>query len=390
MPRLNQYLSSGKHLSSKAISQYAREHPEVVDLSIGEPHFGPPPVLQAQGFSSSSAWKHYEHSRGSLDLRQAIAAWYASQQGLQIDPEKEILVTHGGMEALNVAILATTNPGEQVAVFDPGYAMYTRMLTLLGRHLLPVRRQRFVHEFESIDAPLLRGASAVLVNSPENPTGYVASDQDWNCLAELTHAQQSWIIHDEAYDTLAMARPHRSARSVPALAGRSILVNSCSKKFGVPGLRIGWVVADAAVIDAAAKAHEALCLSVNVQAQQLASLMLRQTPSDWIEQQRSDVADRLRRLTAAIEQHWELGAQRATMGGLFVFPEVSALAQRLPMQYRQADAGSNVVQWLLRERGVAAVPGLIYGEAGQAHIRLTLGGEASAFNQAIQRLSAAP
>ncbi len=117
MPTLNQYLQQAPAQSSKAIAQAAKANPQILNLSIGEPDFAlPQQVLDAVAAEDLQlapllqGLKAYEHSCGALTLRRAIAAWYAQRYGLQIDPEQEILVTHGGMQALNVALLCVTNP----------------------------------------------------------------------------------------------------------------------------------------------------------------------------------------------------------------------------------------------------------------------------------------
>ena len=403
MPKINHYLKTAKAYASKAISQAAKANPKILNLSIGEPAFGPPAHLLSDivaqdltlaGFIDAS--KRYEHSRGSPTLRQAIADWYQRCYRLKVNPECEVMVTHGGIEALSLAILAVTDPGDAVAITDPAYTLYARSISILGRQTTTLVRGTRVHN-EYVDrldgvggGPSLTGVLALLVNSPENPTGYVASRQDWNAISAAATAVDAWVIHDEVYDTMAYQRPHIPARSVSGLEERAILVNSCSKKFGVPGLRIGWIVADSRVIEAATKAHDCLCLGVNIMFEQVAVRLLKDPSIEsWCAGNHATIAARhVRALVELNEQagyHWP----RRPLGGMFLFPDVTLLYKRLPPAYRQnnADIGAAVTDYLLHEQMVAVVPGSVYGAACSHHIRLTTCGPSEVFDAALARLA---
>lgn len=398
MPQINHYLATANPNSSKAISQKAKENPSILNLSIGEPDFGPPPHLLedigGQDLQLSpfiDAMKRYEHSRGSPELRRTLAEWYRRRHGVVFDPECEIMITHGGIEALNLALLAVTDPADRIAIADPAYMLYERIIHVLGREVVVLPRPSGEHEYAAgLNEHSLQGAKALLVNSPENPTGYVISDEDWRVVSRIAERDDSWVIHDEVYDTMAFARAHRTARSVPGLERRGILVNSCSKKFGMPGLRIGWLIAPPEVIQAASRVHESLCLGVNILSERIANRLLGDaTMEAWFEAKRLDMAARNQRGIALLSE--EMGYQwpRAPMGGMFLFPDVRELHRRLPARYRETDqdVGTQVAHYLLNEYEIAAVPGGLYGRCGRDHIRLTNCGPASIFDAAILRLA---
>lgn len=398
MPSTNHYLASANPVSSKAIAQAARANPAILNLSIGEPDFGPPPhLVEAIGRQAAAlpallaGLKRYEHSRGDPVLRQAIAQWYWRRHRMRIDPEQEIIITHGGMEALNLALLAVTDPGDRVAMSNPGYTMYARALALQGRAMAAMPRPAGGDEYAAALAGAnLDGVKALLLNSPENPTGYVLSTEDWAALARAAERADLWVIHDEVYDTMAYTRPHLPARAAAGLGQRSLLINSCSKKFGVPGLRIGWLIGPKEVIDAAARVHECLCLGVSIHAEGIANLLLRDGAMDaWFDAMRADLAQR--NAGAVARLHEGLGYQwsRAPQGGMFLFPDVRQLHARLPPAYRRdgAPAGSAVAAYLLAEQQIATVPGSAYGDAA-SHIRLTNCCPAPVFEAAVARLAA--
>ncbi|WP_198361221.1 pyridoxal phosphate-dependent aminotransferase [Burkholderia ubonensis] len=394
MTRINRYLANASPVSSKSIAQAARDDPAILNLSIGEPEFGPPEyalagigTIDLQPETYLPALKRYEHSRGSLVLRRAISNWYMRRYGLAADPESEILITHGGIEALNVALLSLTDPADRIALSDPGYALYARAIEVVGRQPVPIRRA--AHGPCSAD---YAGCQVILVNSPENPTGHVLGNSDWDALASVAEANDAWVVHDEVYDTLCYARDHRPAKSLAALSERSVLVNSFSKKFGVPGLRVGWLVAPARVIDVAIRVHEALCLGVSELAESVALRLIEHPDADaWCDRQKVPLAAHneaaLHALGSSAGFRWPI----VPMGGLFLFPDVTGIRRRLSARDDTpgGDDGSVVARYLLRNAKVAVVPGGVYGAAGRNHIRISTGGNRVLFLDALDRIAAA-
>lgn len=404
---LNTTLQAMEIYASKAISARAKRDPSIVGLSFGEPEFGPPehlkPAITQEDLSLDAfldSCKRYEDARGAPALRRAIAGWYRERYGMQVDPETEVMVTHGGVEALTLAILCTTEPGEAVAVSDPSYMLYERTVRALSREAVPLVRPPGDSEYAEALARLgaaehaaLARCRTLIVNSPENPSGYVASAQDWSALAGLCERHGLWLIHDEVYDSMDFGRRHAPARSVPALAERSIMVNSFSKKFGMPGMRIGWMVAKPELIALAAKLHDYMYLGVNIQYERIALRLLQDATRapDWLLQQRAMLRQRAHE---AVER---LGAQggyawpRRPHGAMFLFPEVSALAAKLPAAWREryATSGEAVANWLLEDVKVAVVPGVVYGRQSAGHVRMVLCPPAEPFQLAMRRLAEA-
>jgi aminotransferase len=275
---LNKTLLNLDVYASKAISLQAKNNPDIVNLSFGEPVFGPPDYslndiatqdLNLESFLNSA--KRYEESRGSFELRQVIANWYKRRYDLDVDPETEIMITHGGVEAITLAILSTSEIGDVIAITDPSYMLYQRTIMALGRQPGSIQRPRGGYEYQAMfdlsnseGSPLTK-AKALIINSPENPSGYVVDQSEWDLIRDYAHKKGLWVIHDEVYDTMAYKRKHGHIRMGSTLSDRTILINSFSKKFGIPGLRIGWMVAHKKVIELASKVHDYLYLGVNIQ-----------------------------------------------------------------------------------------------------------------------------
>jgi aspartate/methionine/tyrosine aminotransferase len=404
---LNTTLQAMEIYASKAISARAKRDPSIVGLSFGEPEFGPPAHLNGAIASEDlsleaflDSCKRYEDPRGSLALRRAIAEWYRVRHGLAVDPDTEIMVTHGGVEAITLSILCTTEPGDAVAVSDPTYMLYERTVRAVAREALPLARPPGDAEYaealgrlDAVQQAALGRCRTLIVNSPENPSGYVATPQDWDALATLCERHGLWLIHDEVYDSMDFGRAHTPARAIPALAERAIMINSFSKKFGMPGMRIGWMVARRELIDQAAKLHDYMYLGVNIQYERIALRLLAdatRAPA-WLQDKRGMLQQRAHAALECLDARAGYAWPRRPHGAMFLFPEVSALAERLPAALRgkYATAGEAVANWLLEEVKVAVVPGVVYGKASANHVRMVTCPPAAQYELALKRLAEA-
>lgn len=399
---LNKTIEAMAVYTSKAIANKAAQMPDVMNLSFGEPEFGPPeflrPLIEQQGLSWDvfmQSVKGYEQPKGAPALRQAVADWYQRHYGVTVDPEREIMITHGGVEAINLAIQCTTQEQQGVIVSHPSYMLYERAVTALNRKPVALNRPLGEAEYQLALAgagenPALQQAGVMIVNSPENPSGYMLNASDWEAVADYTQQHNIWLIHDEVYDVMSYAERHRPALAHPTLRDNTIMINSFSKKFGLPGLRIGWMVAPERVIDMAAKLHDYFYLGVNKQYEQIATLILRDARMEgWLSEIVIKLQNRMEQaigqLNAARGYQWT----RQPRGAMFLFPEVSALYARLPAKWQDNSrtVGECVAEYLLHENGVAVVPGHVYGENSQAHIRMVLCSTDAVFDEALRRLT---
>lgn len=394
MTKLNSALQNMEVYASKAISARAKQDPNIMGLSFGEPEFGPPEHLQSviEEELTYDAYldsvKRYEASQGSLTLRKAIANWYKTRYGMDVNPETEVMVTHGGVEAITLAILCTSELGHGIAVTDPSYMLYERTVQALGRQLCTVHRdtsdQQYVNLLEGGEAETLAKARTLIINSPENPSGYVLSEKEWAAIAEYSEKNDLWVVHDEVYDTMAFDREH-----LPFRNDRSILINSFSKKFGIPGMRIGWMVAHPDVIELASKTHDYLYLGVNRQYEKIAARILSDDRNEpWLAKNAAKIQARAHRAQSELGEAQGFQWKRQPLGAMFLFPDVSELAKRLPEKYQTGfeNAGDAVAEFLLEEVKVAVVPGSVYGDGSKDCIRLVLCTFDQEFDTAMERL----
>lgn len=400
--KLNKTIEAMAVYTSKAIAHKATQMPDVMNLSFGEPEFGPPEFLQPLIEQHGLSWdifmrsvKGYEQPKGSPALRQEIAHWYKKRYGLTIDPEHEVMITHGGVEAISLAIQCTTQENQGVIVSHPSYMLYERAVTALNRQAVALNRPLGYSEYflalgEAEQNTVLQQAGVMIVNSPENPSGYMLNAQDWDSVAKFTQRHGIWLIHDEVYDVMAYAEHHQPAMMHPKLCENTIMINSFSKKFGLPGLRIGWMVADEQVINMAAKLHDYFYLGVNKQYEQIATLIIREPRMDsWLNKIVVKLKTRMERAISQLDNAQGYQWTRQPSGAMFLFPDVSRLYSSLPSKWQDTclTIGECVAEYLLHEKGVAVVPGYVYGENSANHIRMVLCTSDAVFNQALHRLT---
>ncbi|WP_053115795.1 pyridoxal phosphate-dependent aminotransferase [Winslowiella iniecta] len=395
---LNKKITDLAEYASKSISKKAKEIGDVCAMSFGEPYFGPPESAKSEieknlNYDSYiETLKRYEDPRGSLELRQEISRWYSDNYGITVCPDTEVLVTHGGVEAITLSVLCTTSANDKVLVSDPSYMLYSRNITVLERVVQPLSRVPGSHEYQGAlknHPDQYSDVNLMIVNSPENPSGYVLSEQDWKAVAEFAEKNQTWVLHDEVYDSMAFERKHLPAIANSKLKDKTILINSFSKKFGLPGLRIGWMVAPAELIDQAAKLHDYMYLGVGILNEKTAIAVLKSDSRQWLQDNCQEISDRANIALTTLTEESGFDWRRSPLGAMFLFPEISELYKRIPQKYKEQfeSKGEAVANYLLLEKGVATVPGNVYGEDSANYIRLVLCTPRDEFDLAMQRLA---
>jgi aminotransferase len=381
--------------ASRRISEALASIEGAIDLTVGYPSYGPPATFSATvadlaGRAPASGaprpFDLYPPGRGTLELRTEIALLYEREHGLSVDPEAEVLVTHGAAGALAVAILATTEPGDELLLGDPCYMLYEPLARSLGRQVrrLPtVAAEGFKISAEALAATAGTRSRAVVVNSPANPTGAVyGRDQIGEIVAGATDLGLT-VISDEVLDCFSGDSP-LSARACARGQG-VISVNSLSKRFGMTGWRLGWLLADAVVAEQALKAQTFLSLGVNHLSQIAAAAALDDDAANL------EVAEH----AAAVRANGEwLAAALAGLDLSFLRPHPPAGGFYLWVEVdREIDPptgsshGEEMAARLLEELGIGVVPGIAFGPSGSDFVRLSFAGRRRSLEEAVERIS---
>src|SRR5205814_341709 len=220
----------------------------------------------------------YTSNWGILALREAIAAHTMEHRGVAYDPKNEILVTVGVSEAVDLALRATLNEGDEVIVADPSYVAYVPGIVLAGGVAVPVATGE-EHDFrlrpEDVERVITPRTRAILLGFPNNPTGAVLSEEDLAGIARLAEEHDLLIYADEIYDRLVYGREHRSIVSLPRMKERTIYLAGFSKSYAMTGWRVGYACAPAEIIEQMMKIHQYTVMCVPTAAQYAALEALR-------------------------------------------------------------------------------------------------------------------
>ncbi len=224
-----------------------------INLGQGFPdEDGPAPVLDAAMRAIADGRNQYPPGRGTPELLDAVAQHQRRFYGLEVDPGTEVLVTAGATEALAASLLALTEPGDEVVVFEPFYDAYAGLIALAGARLVPVplRWPGFEPDPDDLRRAVGDRTRAILVNDPHNPTGTTFDAATRALIVELAHRHDAWIVTDEVYEHLTFDSAHVPLSTLPGARDRTITISSAGKTFNTTGWKVGWLVAPPAVVTA--------------------------------------------------------------------------------------------------------------------------------------------
>lgn len=354
---------------------------EVVSLSIGEPDFVTPWHIIEEGiYSVEQGRTHYSANQGSIELRTEIARFSARKYNYNYDPKTEILVTVGGSEAIDAAVRALINPGDEVLIPEPAYVAYEACVNLSGGVAVPIplkSTDSFKLRADQLAGRITDKTRMLLLAFPNNPTGAVMTRQDLDALVPvLREHPEITIVSDELYAELTY-KPAQfySLANYPELRDRCIVIGGFSKAFAMTGWRIGYAMGPIDIISAMNKIHQYVIMCAPTTAQHAAIEALRNgDPSIEKMKQAYNQRRRLlvRRLNAIGLPCFE------PEGAFYVFPDI-----------RVAGLSSNdFCERLLKEQKVAIIPGSAFGASGEGFVRISYAASLESIEIALDRIEA--
>lgn len=354
------------------------EMEDVISLTVGEPDFVTPWGIRAESIRSlEHGHTHYTSNSGLLELRRQIAAYQKRRFGLSYDPEREILVTVGGSEAIDLAFRALLRPGDEVVVHEPCFVCYAPLVRLAGGEPVIVETKA-EDEFRLTAAELEKAITpktkAVVLSFPNNPTGAVMEKEHLEAIAELLRDKNIYVVSDEIYAEMNYTgRRHVSIASLPDMRERTLVVSGFSKAFAMTGWRLGYIMAPADVMDVMKKIHQYALMCSPTASQYGAVEALRGCEADMQAMVRE--YDRRRRLILKGLRDLGLPCFEAR-GAFYVFPDI----RRFGMS--SEDFCSDL---LMKER-VAMVPGTAFGDCGEGFVRVSYAYSIKNITEALRRL----
>ena len=348
-----------------------------VRMDMGDPDFPTPPHIQDAALKAMrDNFTHYGNAFGEEDLREAICSSLVRDYGVKRNPEN-VLVTVGGLEAINVICATYLNPGDEALVFDPGYSAYAVSVTLFGGRPVSVPLKDDFHiDFDLLKAKITERTKMVFMANPSNPTAALLREEEIKGLARVALEHDLLIVVDEVYHKLLYdGLRHFSICQVEEAKDRAILLNSFSKTYAMTGWRVGYVVAGAEVIKSLVHFHRAMvtCVSVPLQKACLAAL---QGPQDCVAQMVSQFDRRRKAVDQALKKIGRV-FPRPCEGAFYFFPRY------------EHSLGSKEMTSYLAERGLLVRSGTEFGAKGQNHIRLSFATSVEEIEEGMKRLKTA-
>ena len=355
--------------------ELAEERDDVISLGVGEPDFSAPWAARSAAIHSLEAGKtSYTSNRGMADLRQLIAD-YSAQWGLEYDPDTEILVTTGASEAVDLALRTFVSAGDSVALHEPNYISYEPGIQFAGGEPLRVPTSAandFVLTPEALAAAGAEEADVLVLCYPNNPTGAVMTESEVQAVAEFCVDHDIDVIADEIYAALTYEGEHTSIATMPGMRERTIVINGFSKAYAMTGLRLGYALGPAEAVDSLNRVHQYTMLSAPTTAQYAAVEALRSC-GDAVEEMTTAYNRRRRFVLSRFE---EMGMNCFTARGAFyAFPECGGDDEAF-------------AESLLKDQGVAVVPGRVFGEGGEGHLRVSYATSMRDLKTAMNRIEA--
>jgi aminotransferase len=334
---------------------------DVISLGVGEPDFDTPrPIVEAGVESLREGRTHYTSNYGTIELRRALADHLERLYGVRYDPARELLITVGASEAVDLALRATCDPGDEVILHEPSYVAYIPAIKFAGGEVVHVST-RFEDDFAldpaAVEAAITPRTKALFLGYPCNPTGAVLPNAIQEELARIAVRHDLLVYSDEIYDRLAYGSyRHRAFSALPGMQDRTILMGGFSKAYAMTGWRIGWLAAPAAIVEGILKIHQYTIMTAPTVAQDAALVAITEGEPEVARM----LAEYDRRRRLVVDSFNAMGLETfEPRGAFYAFPRITSTGL-------DADTFS---RRLLEEEHVAVVPGGAFGPSGAEHVR---------------------
>lgn len=375
--KLSQKVLNLKSSGIRAFFDMANEIPDVISLGVGEPDFDTPWHIREAGMQALQSGKtFYTSNAGLQELRAAISSYTKRKTGLTYNPENQIIVTVGGSEAIDLALRALLNAGDEVIYLEPGFVSYYPCIKLADGVPVPIRlteENRFRLKPEQLEAAVTPKSKVLILSYPNNPTGAVMEKEDLEALLPVIQKHDLIVISDEIYGELTYGVKHCSIAGLPGMEQRTIIINGFSKSFAMTGWRLGYALGNHEIIEQMVKIHQFAVMCAPTISQYAAIEAMEQGDGD-IEAMRESYDQRRKFLYHELQR---LGLPCfEPQGALYMFPNIREFG---------LSSGEFALK-LLKEEKVAVVPGDSFGECGEGFVRISYAASLQNLKEAVNRI----
>jgi aminotransferase len=353
------------------------EMKDAISLGVGEPDFDTPWHIRDEGiYSLERGRTFYTSNAGLKDLRQEICNYMKRKNNIEYDWAKEVLITVGGSEAIDIGLRAMINPGDEVLIPQPSYVSYEPCAVLAGA--MPViinlkAENEFRLTAEELEEAITDKTKILILPYPNNPTGAIMERQDLEAIAKVIIEHDIFVMSDEIYSELSYKGQHVSIASLPGMKERTILINGFSKAYAMTGWRLGYACGPKEIIQQMTKIHQFAIMCAPTTSQYAAVEALKNGDKD-IEEMRVAYNQRRRYLMNAFK---EMGLECfEPYGAFYVFPCIKEFGM----------TSDEFATRFLEEEKVAVVPGTAFGDCGEGFLRISYAYSLENLKVAIGRL----
>lgn len=355
----------------------AAEMTDVISLGVGEPDFDTPWHIRDEGIYSLERGKTaYTSNAGLKELKIEIAKYLERRFQVHYDYDKEMMVTVGGSEAIDIALRAMLDAGDEVLIPQPSYVSYLPC-TVLANGTPVIINLKEENEFrltpEELEAAITPKTKVLIMPFPNNPTGAIMERKDLEAVAEVIKKHDLYVISDEIYAELSYLENHVTIASLPGMRERTVLINGFSKSYSMTGWRLGYACAPKIILEQMLKIHQYAIMCAPTTSQYAAVEAVRHGDGD-VAAMREEYDGRRRYLMRRFE---EMGLQCfEPYGAFYAFPSIQEFGI----------TSDEFATRLLKEKKVVVVPGTAFGECGEGFLRVSYAYSLDKLKEALDRM----
>jgi aminotransferase len=352
-----------------------------ISLGIGEPDFVTPWHIRKAAITGiERGHTQYTGNSGLIELRREISAYLKGRFDIEYNPDNELLVTIGASEAIDLALRALLDPGDEVVVPDPSYVAYMPNIFIAGGKAVPVKitaENEFRLTPEALKSVLTPRTKALILPYPNNPTGGIMPRRELEAIADVIRNTDIVVISDEIYAELTYEGKHVSFASLPGMYERTLVVSGFSKAFAMTGWRLGYAAGNKDIIHAMCKIHQYVIMCAPIMSQEAAIEALRSGAETDYEDVRKMLEQYDMRRRIIIDELNDMGLSCfEPRGAFYVFPSIQSTGL----------TSEAFCERLLRDQMVAVVPGNAFGPSGEGYVRCSYASSISNINEAMKRI----
>lgn len=354
------------------------EMDDAISLGVGEPDFDTPWHIREEGiYSLEQGRTFYTSNAGLKELKEEICKYLKKSQNIKYN-EHEVFITVGGSEAIDVALRAMLDPGDEVLIPQPSYVSYEPCTILAGGKPVIIELKED-NEFRLTKEELLNAITdktkILVLPFPNNPTGAIMEKEDLMDIAEVVKEKDLYVLSDEIYSELTYSGKHVSIASLPGMKERTVFINGFSKAYAMTGWRLGYAAAPEAILEQMLKIHQFAIMCAPTTSQYAAVEALRNGAPD-VKKMRDSYNQRRRFLLNEFEK---IGIDCFTpYGAFYTFPSIKKFGM----------SSDEFAERLLKEQKVAVVPGTAFGACGEGYLRISYAYSIEDLKLALERIAA--